>query len=218
MHRRGIKPLHPVLGQYIEFYNPISYHRFDTPPGFENNPADCNKILKEIGEAFTQNRARFKKILLASVKIRRDKKLVDPPPNKHQNLFGLAQAFVEGTNCRISPGLCGRIALMRKVFLLHPDSDFWDQLDEHLVVMRTLANGDSDESDLLFEGLIDKDKEQHGSVDIVYQGAGTIQEEVDAAIAANAIDATITVNPDALAADDTINGPGGSEAGPSNGD
>jgi hypothetical protein len=37
---------------------------------------------------------------------------VDLPPGQHQNLFGLAQAFVEGTKCRITNALCGRIALM----------------------------------------------------------------------------------------------------------
>ncbi|KAJ7801153.1 hypothetical protein B0H14DRAFT_3489919 [Mycena olivaceomarginata] len=35
--------------------------------------------------------------------------------------------------------LCARIALMRQVYLKHPDGDFWDQLDDHLDEIRNKA-------------------------------------------------------------------------------
>ncbi|KAJ7796349.1 hypothetical protein B0H14DRAFT_3551143 [Mycena olivaceomarginata] len=57
-------------------------------------------------------RSKFKKLLSASVQIRRDKKFEMLPPEKHQNLYSLAQAFVNDTKCRINAGLVGRIALM----------------------------------------------------------------------------------------------------------
>ena len=89
----------------------------------------------------------------------RDKKPVDLPADKHQNLFGLAQAFVNDTKCRINGGLVGRIALMvnpslcscnfnlpvsqRKVFMAHPGTDFWDQVDHSLALMHEDADRDA---------------------------------------------------------------------------
>ncbi|KAJ6555776.1 hypothetical protein B0H19DRAFT_1070948 [Mycena capillaripes] len=162
----------------------VKKHRFDTPAGFEHNPAECDKLIAVIQEAFTQVRARLKKLLFASVKILRDKKALDLPPEKHQNLFGLAQAFVEGSKCRINGGLVGRIALMRKTFLKFPGTDFWDEVDHSLALMREDAEGDVDVITETFEALIDQDKELHGNVEIVYQGTDDIQEEVDASILA----------------------------------
>ncbi|KAJ7503662.1 hypothetical protein B0H11DRAFT_561581 [Mycena galericulata] len=205
-HLGGYKGDVPV--QHV--FEIIKKNRFDTPPGFENNPADCNKVIKEIQETFTQSRARYKKILFASVKVTQNKKVIDLPAEKHQNLFGLAQAFVDGTKCRITGGLCGRIALMRKVFLKYPGSNFWDKLDARLVMMREQAKGSKDAIELMFEGLIEDDKESHGNVNIVYQATDTLQEEVDAAIIASAIDVAITVD---LTASDGNTGEGGGEDG-----
>ncbi|KAJ7830001.1 hypothetical protein B0H14DRAFT_3716119 [Mycena olivaceomarginata] len=174
-------------------FNLVKKHRFDTPVGFEHNPADCGKIRSVIEEAFTQGRSKFKKLLSASVRIRRDKKFEMLPPEKHQNLYSLAQAFVNDTKCRINAGLVGRIALM--VFMTHPDTDFWDQVDKRLAILREDADGDAEIIAETFDAYIDEDKEAHGNVEIVYQGTDDIQEEVDASIvAAGLIDATITVN------------------------
>ncbi|KAJ7761725.1 hypothetical protein B0H16DRAFT_1809836 [Mycena metata] len=174
-------------------FNIIKKYRFDTPAGFENIPADAAKITTTIEEAFTQGRSKFKKILFSSVKIMRDKKPVDLPADKHQSLFALAQAFVKGTKCRINPGLCGRIALMRKTFLKFPGSDFWDKLDLRLAAIRDDCEN-AEDIDMTFEALIEADKELHGNVDIVYEGTDDIQDKIDTTIAtASVIDAAITV-------------------------
>ncbi|KAJ7112274.1 hypothetical protein C8R44DRAFT_882654 [Mycena epipterygia] len=196
--------LSPKLGSYkgdlpVQLvFNIIKKHRFDTPPGFEHNPAERGKIIVVIQDAFTQGRSKLKKLLLASVKISQGKKTVDLPREKHQNLFGLAQSFVDGSKCHINGGLCGCIALMRKIFLKYPGPTFWDELDRRLVLMREAAAEDPDPDAIvdMFDGLIDDDKINHGNVDIVYEGTDDIQEEVDATIAATVIDAAITVGPD----------------------
>lgn len=93
-----------------------------------------------------------------------DKIAVDLPAAEHQNLFGLAQAFVDGTKCRITSALCGRIALMvspstylamqilipnfqRSVYLENSGQTFWTELDKALVCMRETANGSAETVD-----------------------------------------------------------------------
>ncbi|KAJ7040961.1 hypothetical protein C8F04DRAFT_1305675 [Mycena alexandri] len=181
-------------------FNLVKKYRFDAPAGFENNPADAGKITATIEDAFTQGRSKFKKLLFASVKIIQDKKTVDLPADKHTSLFGLAQAFIKGSKCRIKAGLCGRIALMCKIFLLHPGTNFWDKLDEHLALIRDSCEN-AEDIDITFEDLVETDKELHGNVDIVYQSTDDIQEEIDTTIAtAGMIDAAITVPSESSAA------------------
>ncbi|KAJ7027763.1 hypothetical protein C8F04DRAFT_1266549 [Mycena alexandri] len=165
-------------------FNIIKKYWFDTPAGFENIPADAAKITTTIEEAFTQGRSKFKKLLFSSVKILQDKKPVDLPADKHQSLFALAQALVKGTKCCFNPGLCGRIALMRKTFLSFPGSDFWDKLDLRLTAIRDDCEN-AEDIDMTFEALIEADKELHGNVEI---------DEIEATIAtASVVDAAITV-------------------------
>ncbi|KAJ7477985.1 hypothetical protein B0H11DRAFT_1285398 [Mycena galericulata] len=116
-------------------------HRYDLPPGIENNPADMHKITTAIQDAFTQCRSSIKKKLFASVRISRlneenKRVIIDLEPSKHQNLFALAQALVDGTKCRITNALCGRIALMREVYLRDSSTKYWTELDDSLAAMR----------------------------------------------------------------------------------
>ncbi|KAJ7348434.1 hypothetical protein DFH08DRAFT_959837 [Mycena albidolilacea] len=127
--------------------------------------------------------------LFASVRVSRvneagTRVTVDLPPGQHQNLFGLAQAFVDGTKCRITNALCGRIALMRDIYLQNSSASFWVSLDEALTLMRTAADGNDEACDAMFEDLIIMDKKLHGAVDIVYQATNNIQQEVDDLIVA----------------------------------
>ncbi|KAJ7854677.1 hypothetical protein B0H14DRAFT_3136485 [Mycena olivaceomarginata] len=190
--------LSPKLAQYRgdlpvqHVMNILKKHRFDMPPGIENNPADMQKIMAAVQYAFTQDRSSLKKrlkLLFSSVRVTRldatgTRVAVDLPPGQHQNLFGLAQAFVEGTKCRITNALCGRIALMRDVYLQNSTSSFWVSLDEALAAMRTAAEGNDEACDAMFEDLINMDKTLHGAVDIVYQATNNIQQEVDDLIVA----------------------------------
>ncbi|KAJ7886793.1 hypothetical protein B0H14DRAFT_3431007 [Mycena olivaceomarginata] len=193
--------LSPKLGMYrgdvpIQ-HDIIKKHRFDLPPGIENSPADMAKIEKAIQDAFTQGRSTFKKKLFASVRVWRtteggDKIAVDLPAAEHQNLFSLAQAFVNGTKCRITNALCGRIALMRSVYLETSGQTFWTELDKALVCMRETSNGSAETIDEMFEDLITEDKALHGAVDIVYQTINDVQQEVDDLIDASAANVAST--------------------------
>ncbi|KAJ7792157.1 hypothetical protein B0H14DRAFT_3564959 [Mycena olivaceomarginata] len=187
--------LSPKLAQYRgdlpvqHVINILKKHRFDMPPGIENNPADMQKITAAVQYAFTQDRSSLKKKLFASVRVSRvneagTRVTVDLPPGQHQNLFGLAQAFVDGTKCRITNALCGRIALMRDIYLQNSSASFWVSLDEALTLMRTAADGNDEACDAMFEDLIIVDKNLHGAVDIVYQATNNIQQEVDDLIVA----------------------------------
>ncbi|KAJ7190484.1 hypothetical protein B0H12DRAFT_1172658 [Mycena haematopus] len=174
---RGEVPVQHVL-------DIVKKHRFDLPPGIENNPADMDKIERAVQDAFTQARSTCKKKLFASVRVWRTneagtKIAVDLPPAEHQNLFGLAQAFVDGTKCRITNALCGRLALMRSVYLENSGQSFWTDLDKALDCMREEADGKDDAVDDMFEYFIATDKELHGAVDIVYQTSNDVQQEVD---------------------------------------
>ncbi|KAJ7711066.1 hypothetical protein B0H16DRAFT_1480616 [Mycena metata] len=175
-------------------------HRFDLPPGIENNPAELAKIQTVIQEAFTQCRSTIKKKLFASVRVWRtnekgEKVVVNLPADKHQNLFALAQALVDGTKCRITNVLCGRIALMRECYMANSSTSFWTDVDAALVTMRETAGGNDELRDDLFEDLIADDKEKHGAVDIIYQTTNDVQQEVDDLIDATTADAVSTPAP-----------------------
>ncbi|KAJ7807027.1 hypothetical protein B0H14DRAFT_3483623 [Mycena olivaceomarginata] len=195
--------LSPKLGMYRgdvpiqHVMDIIKKHCFNLPPGIENSPADMAKIEKAIQDVFTQGRSTFKKKLFASVRVWRmteggDKIAVDLPAAEHQNLFGLAQAFVDGTKCRITSALCGRIALMRSFYLENSGQTFWTELDKALICMRETANGSAETVDEMFEELITEDKALHGAIDIVYQTINDIQQEVDDLIDASAANVAST--------------------------
>ncbi|KAJ7136614.1 hypothetical protein C8R44DRAFT_728599 [Mycena epipterygia] len=191
--------LSPKLAQYRgdlavqHVWNILKIHRYDMPPGIENNAADMHKVTKVIQDAFTQCRSTLKKKLqlFASVRVSRNdeagnKITVDLDPPQHQNLFALAQALVDGTKCRITNALCGRIALMNS------DGGFWIDLDVALATMRDVAEGDEEKRDNMFEDLIVADKELHGAVEIIYQANNDVQQEVDDLIAAASADIAST--------------------------
>ncbi|KAJ7883163.1 hypothetical protein B0H14DRAFT_3433036 [Mycena olivaceomarginata] len=180
----------------MSWHDIIKKHCFDLPPGIENSPADMAKIEKAIQDAFTQGCSTFKK-LFASVWVWRmteggDKIAVNMPAAEHQNLFGLVQAFVDGTKCRITNALCGRIALMRSVYLETSGQTFWTELDKALVCMRETANRSAETVDEMFEELITEDKVLRGAVDIVYQTINDVQQEVDDLINASATNVAST--------------------------
>jgi hypothetical protein len=50
--------------------NILKKHRFDMPPGIENNPADMQKITAAVQYAFTQDRSSLKKKVLICLLLR----------------------------------------------------------------------------------------------------------------------------------------------------
>ncbi|KAK7012527.1 hypothetical protein R3P38DRAFT_3364739, partial [Favolaschia claudopus] len=114
--------------------------RFSIPDGLEHIPADWVKVVSFAEYSLTQKRSTMKKAIRASLKPVQDKdtKVVTyaEDTKKHDNIYKLASAIVKGTKCTVNVILCSRVALMRKVYLKHPGSKFWDRLDAKLDEIR----------------------------------------------------------------------------------
>ncbi|KAJ7605423.1 hypothetical protein FB45DRAFT_879491 [Roridomyces roridus] len=183
----------------------LKKNRFDLPPGIENNPADWSKVVDATQEAFTQFRAKVKKLLRTSVGITRSN--TEPAPAaEQQNIYELAQAMVAGTQCTVTIEFCARVALMRKVYLEHSGGKYWDKLDAHLAEIRKVAKGDARKiaryfshslipNKILmhlsaFRHILDEDRRLHGvnDYDITDGDIPTLQQEVDDLIDAAALD------------------------------
>ncbi|KAJ7293999.1 hypothetical protein C8J57DRAFT_42503 [Mycena rebaudengoi] len=189
---KGTGPVDIVL-------NILKKKRFDLPVGIEDIPAEWGKIITLVQDTITQVRSDLKKDLLKSVRVVRNKVVCDLKPQDHQNLYSLAQTIVSGTNVRISKALCGRIALMRKVYLKIDDAGYWDALDAALAAGRTATGGSAVATETMFEGLIKADKALHGNFDIVFQDADENQQEVADLIEAARINiATTAASPSAV--------------------
>ncbi|KAJ7734972.1 hypothetical protein B0H14DRAFT_3613788 [Mycena olivaceomarginata] len=167
----------------------VKARRFDLPPGIETNAADFGKVIAVVQEAFTQLRAKFKKLLGASLKLNKtDKK---PAPScDHQNIFKLTQIFVEGSQCTVTVELCARIALMRQVYLQEDGPKFWDKLDSTLAGIRAKASGDVKMIARAFRHILEKDQDLHGvkaDYSIADSAVEKLQQEVDDVIDANTL-------------------------------
>ncbi|KAJ7860661.1 hypothetical protein B0H14DRAFT_2576443 [Mycena olivaceomarginata] len=115
---------------------------FDLPPSTETNAADFEKVIAVVQEAFTQLRAKLKKLLGASLKLNKTDKKPALSSN-HQNIFKFAHIFVKGSQCTITIKLCARIALMRQVYLQENSPKFWDKLNSTLAGICTKARGNA---------------------------------------------------------------------------
>ncbi|KAJ7441181.1 hypothetical protein B0H11DRAFT_2292471 [Mycena galericulata] len=173
--------------------NILKKHRFDLPPGIENNPADLAKLVAAIQEAFTQLRAKFKKALLASLKANKNDKEIAPGP-QHQNIFKLTLSFVDGTQCTVTVELCARVALMRQIFLQDSGPKYWDKLDASLAAIRAQAKGSAKKITKAFHHILTTDQELHGVKDYeLNEDVDAFQQEVDDLIDAGAKDVATSV-------------------------
>ncbi|KAJ7880931.1 hypothetical protein B0H13DRAFT_2667698 [Mycena leptocephala] len=80
----------------------LKKRRFDLP------------VISAVQDAFTQLRSKFKKTLLASLKVYRKATDLVPGPQQ-QNIFKLTQVLVKGTQCSVSVAL---VALMHRTYLI----------------------------------------------------------------------------------------------------
>ncbi|KAJ7364337.1 hypothetical protein DFH08DRAFT_798697 [Mycena albidolilacea] len=120
----------------------IKRHRFDLPPGVEHVPADWAKVLAIVQDALMQTRSKVKKEIGWSLKVNKSDDLCAPLA-QHKNIYQLAQAIVKGTQCSVNVVLCACIAVMRAVYLEHPGSKFWDQMDKRLARIRKMGGNDA---------------------------------------------------------------------------
>ncbi|KAJ7786808.1 hypothetical protein B0H14DRAFT_2630141 [Mycena olivaceomarginata] len=157
---------------------------FDLPPSIETNAADFKKVIAVVQEALTQLRAKSK--LGASLKLNKtDKKPV--LSSNHQNIFKLAQIFVEGSQCI---KLCARIALMCQVYLQENSPKFWDKLNSTVAGICTKARGNAKMIARAFRHILEKNQDLH-SIKAGYSIADStieeLQQEIDDIIDANTL-------------------------------
>ncbi|KAJ7712527.1 hypothetical protein B0H14DRAFT_2645204 [Mycena olivaceomarginata] len=164
---------------------------FDIPSGIENIPADWAKLVAEAQEALTQRRSTIKKTVNKN-----DKSFA--PDADHQNIFQLTTAIVKKTQCSVNIVLCARVALMRKVYLKHPGTNFWDKLDLRLAKIRKDADGDSKKITKAFCHILDEDQKKHGKNDTVFDETAVdeFQQGVDDLIDIGVINAATSVPTD----------------------
>ncbi|KAJ6614902.1 hypothetical protein B0H10DRAFT_1950308 [Mycena sp. CBHHK59/15] len=169
----------------------LKKHRFDLPAGIEHNLADFSKVIAAAQEVLTQKRSKFKKLIKYSLKPHDSKSVENPPAADHLNIFQLAQAFIDGTQCSVNVPLCARVALMRKVYLKESGQKFWDKVDTNLANIRKHANGDSKKIAKAFRHILSVDQDAHGSKDYQLddEKVDGFQQEVDDVINANLVDA-----------------------------
>ncbi|KAJ7792768.1 hypothetical protein B0H14DRAFT_2623535 [Mycena olivaceomarginata] len=143
---------------------------FDLPPNIETNAAD----FKKLGASLKLNKTDKKPALSSN----------------HQNIFKLAQIFVEGSQCTITIKLCARIALMRQVYLQEKSPKFWDKLNSTVAGICTKARGNAKMIARAFRHILEKNQDLH-SVKAGYSIADSaiekLQQEIDDVIDANTL-------------------------------
>ncbi|KIM72307.1 hypothetical protein PILCRDRAFT_16257 [Piloderma croceum F 1598] len=149
----------------------LKKHRFDMPPGIENNCADWKKIVTAVQESFTARRATWKKTLKASVSAK-------------TNIYDLAVSLTKKSNCTVTLELCTRVALMRAVIVSKGDSaTYWDDVDNELVEIHKQAGSGADKKDRItraFRALLRSDKETYGDAAFIESEVGSeLQVMVD---------------------------------------
>ncbi|KAJ7860942.1 hypothetical protein B0H14DRAFT_3134710 [Mycena olivaceomarginata] len=171
----------------------VKKFRFDVPAGLEKIPADWAKVTAAAQYTLTQRRSKIKKAIRSSLKP--NDKGVYGPAAEHQNIYDLAQAIVKDTQCTINVVLCARIALMRQVYLKHPDGDFWDQLDDRLDEIRNEAKNDAKKLTRGFRHVLTQDQDKHGAKDYVLDETTVddFQQQVDDIIAVDTATSTASV-------------------------
>ncbi|KAJ7671104.1 hypothetical protein B0H14DRAFT_3690667 [Mycena olivaceomarginata] len=169
----------------------IKRHRFDLPPGVEHVPADWAKVLAIVQDALTQTRSKVKKEIGWSLKVNKSDDL-RAPLAQHKNIYQRAQAIVKGTQCSVNVVLCARIAVMRAVYLEHPGSKFWDQMDKRLARIRKMGGNDAKKITKGFRQALEADQAKHGIQDS-YELDETVvdefQQKIDDLIDIRAVDA-----------------------------
>ncbi|KAF8156387.1 hypothetical protein K438DRAFT_2075626 [Mycena galopus ATCC 62051] len=174
----------------------IKHLRFDILIGLESIPADWGKIVSYAEYSLTQRRSKIKKVIRSSLKPPEDKiakKVTYTTDTEHHYIFELTTVIVKGTQCVVNVTLCARIALMRKVYLTNPGSNFWDKLDSKLENIRNNADGDAKKLVRAFHHVLEQDQAKHGKKnykDSDIEGkVDLFQQKVDDIIDVEAMDA-----------------------------
>jgi hypothetical protein len=95
--------------------NILKNHRFDMPPGIENDAAKWKKVVTYVQGSFTERRSNWKKIvrvylyrLFADHMSRQLKRSID----EKLNIYDVAALLTKKSGCKVTAPLCARVALM----------------------------------------------------------------------------------------------------------
>ncbi|KAG5635895.1 hypothetical protein H0H81_009736 [Sphagnurus paluster] len=130
--------LSPRLSAYKKDSVPVGYvmsiltgrPRSYVPENLLSDSFALKIVKRDVQEELTQTRARIKKAIKDSV---------DMSPSKSQSIFDLASNIVANSKCSVNVPLCTRIALLRKVYVESPGTQYWDKVDTRLLLVRTTA-------------------------------------------------------------------------------
>ncbi|EPQ50100.1 hypothetical protein GLOTRDRAFT_134256 [Gloeophyllum trabeum ATCC 11539] len=136
----------------------------DLPANYDRNVADSTKVRNAIQTSQTQTRSKWKKLIRGSLQ-HEDKG--DCP-----DIYTLTKTIVDG-QCAITPAVCARVALMRKVYATKGKEDehnYWSHVDRTLASMRdkakTLGEGDGKKAqhklNKAMTHILDTDRDTYG--------------------------------------------------------
>ncbi|TFK59760.1 hypothetical protein BDN72DRAFT_780313 [Pluteus cervinus] len=143
---KGSSPNQIVVGIIKRF-------KLHIPDNFERDERAMNTLDAEVGEALTQKRSHIKKMVKVGI-------------TKGSPIYDLALTVVEGSRCKVTIGLCSRLALFRKVYNEEPQyhgSNYWDGVDARLGVIRKTAGGDQQKITRAFTYILEADQEKYGT-------------------------------------------------------
>ncbi|KAF8216945.1 hypothetical protein K438DRAFT_1953827 [Mycena galopus ATCC 62051] len=123
----------------------------------------------------TQARSKIKKPIVAGLK-----------PGGILNILDLTSIIAsKGNDVVVNEVLCARIALMRAVYVEHPDDDFWDFLNLRIESISKAAAGDSGKIVRAFHHVLTVNQKKYNAED-VYEiektGASAFQDDIDGMI------------------------------------
>ncbi|KAJ6452961.1 hypothetical protein C8R45DRAFT_1193379 [Mycena sanguinolenta] len=123
----------------------------------------------------TQARSKIKKPIVAGLK-----------PSGILNILDLTSIIAsKGDDVVVNEVLCARVALMRAVYVEHPDDTFWDFLDLRIENISKAAAGDSGKIVRAFHHVLTVDQKKYDAEDVYViekAGASAFQDDIDAMI------------------------------------
>jgi hypothetical protein len=126
LHSKGEGPVNHVLVRLFLAFNarPLSpppqnilkNHRFDMPPGIENNAAKWKKVVTYVQGSFTERRSSWKKIVrihcLGRLCIDHMSQQLKRSVEEKLNIYDVTALLTKKSGCKVTAPLCAHVALM----------------------------------------------------------------------------------------------------------
>ncbi|KAJ6503687.1 hypothetical protein C8R45DRAFT_1185492 [Mycena sanguinolenta] len=135
----------------------------------------------------TQARSKIKKPIVAGLK-----------PSGILNILDLTSIIAsKGDDVVVNEVLCACVALMRAVYVEHPDDTFWDFLDLRIENISKAAAGDSGKIVRAFHHVLTVDQKKYDAEDVYViekAGASAFQDEIDGMIVRQTMAAAVAAD------------------------